>query len=161
MKGMKYLLLTGLMGLTWSVYSQDIEVVKFDKIEKILEKKSSSLQIYNFWATWCKPCIVEMPYFEELSQSRKDKIEMNFISLDYADNVESKVKPFLAKKNIKSNVYLLDDIDYNAWIDKVDPRWSGAIPATVFITPSGKKIFYEKEFKKEELEKLIESLLNQ
>jgi thiol-disulfide isomerase/thioredoxin len=141
--------------------SQEVEVVQFERIEKILKEDNPKLRIYNFWATWCRSCIIEMPYFEEIAKSKRDKVEMNFISLDYADQVESTVKPFLKRKAITSRVYLIDNLDYNSWIDKVDPRWSGALPATVFITPSGKKIFYEKEFKKEELENIVESLLNQ
>jgi len=142
-------------------FAQEVEVVQFKTFEEVLNSQGNNLRIYNFWATWCKPCIIEMPYFEQIAKEKGEKVKMNFISLDYADQVESKVKPFLTKKNIKSKVMLIDNLDYNSWIDRVDPRWSGAIPATVFITPSGKKVFYEKEFNKEELENLIESLLKQ
>jgi len=150
-----------LISINAAALAQDVEVVKFDKVQKVMQEKNNKLRIYNFWATWCKPCIIEMPYFEEIAEAHADKIELNFMSVDYADQVDSKVKPFLKKKNIKSRVMIIDDLDYNSWIDKVDPRWSGAIPATVFITPEGKKLFYEKEFKKEELQKLIDSLLNE
>jgi len=158
---MKNILATFLILTSLVVKAQDVEVVKFDKVEKALHKKSDKLRIYNFWATWCKPCILEMPFFEEIAESKKDRVELNFMSVDYADQVESKVKPFLRKKNIKSRVMVIDDLDYNSWIDKVDPQWSGAIPATVIITPDGRRLFYEKEFKKEELQKLIDSLLNE
>lgn len=158
---MRTLILVFLLFISVDLLAQNVEVVKFDQVEKVMKAKSNKLRIFNFWATWCKPCIIEMPFFEEIAESNKNKIELNFMSVDYADQVESKVKPFLNKKNIKSRVMVIDDLDYNSWIDRVDPRWSGAIPATVFITPSGKKVFFEKEFKKEELKNLIDSLLNE
>ena len=157
---MRKLFTVSMLLITFPILSQEVQVVKFDKMENILKGESQKLRIFNFWATWCKPCVIEMPYFEQLAIENKDKVEMNFVSLDYADQVETRVKPFLLKKGINSKVYLIDDLDYNSWIDRVDPLWSGAIPATVFITPSGKKIFYEQEFKKEELEKIVKSLLN-
>lgn len=141
--------------------AQEVKVVPFEKMEQIMQTESNKLRVYNFWATWCRPCIIEMPYFEEMANANKENVEMIFVSLDYADEVETKVEPFLKKKNIKSPVFLVDNIDYNSWIDKVDPRWSGALPATVFVTPQGKKYFYEKEFKKEELKELVNKLINQ
>ena len=158
---MRYLVIILLLAHASTVIAQEVRVVKFDQMEEVMEAGSTKLKVYNFWATWCKPCIIEMPYFEEMANENKDKVQMFFVSLDYADQVESKVKPFLAKKEIKSQVYLIDDLDYNSWIDRVDPRWTGAIPATVFVTPDGEKIFYEKEFKKEELKEIVKTLLNQ
>ena len=88
----------------------------------------------------------------------KDKINVNLISIDYVQEIE-KVKKFVARKEIKSKVYLLDEIDGNTWIDKVEPSWSGAIPATLIINhDTGGKVFVEHELKEGELEKLIEDL---
>jgi len=158
---MRHLVIILLLAAAFPAVAQEVKVVKFDQMEEVMKTESSKLKVYNFWATWCKPCIIEMPYFEEMANDNKDKVQMYFVSLDYADQVDSKVKPFLAKKEIKSQVYLIDDLDYNSWIDKVDPRWTGAIPATVFVKPDGEKIFYEKEFKKEELKEIVKTLLNQ
>ena len=113
--------------------SQEVEVIKFDDLEKIISEKPAKIKILNFWATWCKPCIIEMPYFEEAAGKFEQDIELIFVSLDFAENVEKKVKPFLIKRNIHSRVMLLDDTDYNSWIDRVNPSWSGAIPATLII----------------------------
>ncbi len=135
---------------------QEVEVIKFDDLEKIISEKPAKVKILNFWATWCKPCIIEMPYFEEASRKFEHDIDLIFVSLDFAENVEKKVKPFLAKRNIQSRVMLLDNTDYSSWIYKVNPSWSGAIPATLIIDKdTGEKYFFEKEFDKEELENLI------
>jgi hypothetical protein len=81
--------------------------------------------------------------------------EITLINLDYADKIDI-VNAFMKKKNIQSNVLLLDEIDYNSWIDKVDKTWTGAIPATLIINPkTGQRKFIEKELKEGELETLI------
>ena len=70
-----------------------------------------------------------------------------------------KVNEFIARKNIRSEVLLLDEVDYNSWIDKVEKEWTGAIPATLVFDPNtGKRRFVEKELKPGELEELITSL---
>ena len=85
-------------------------------------------------------------------------LRLRLINLDYADKLD-KVNEFMVRKNIQSDVLLLDDIDYNSWIDKVDKSWSGAIPATLIINPrTGKRKFVEKELKEGELENLIATL---
>ncbi|GAB3662162.1 hypothetical protein GCM10028791_37040 [Echinicola sediminis] len=119
-------------------------------------KESDKLRMYNFWATWCAPCVKEMPYFEQAGLSDPN-LELYFISLDDGRSPE-RVSRFLERKAIKSPVYLLDDMDYNKWIDKVNPDWSGAIPATLFILPNGNRHFHEGQLEPEELNSLIKKL---
>jgi thiol-disulfide isomerase/thioredoxin len=138
--------------------AQKAIVVKFDALQKILETKSDQIQVINFWATWCAPCVKELPLLEKLNAQKDLNAKITLINLDYADKLE-KVNEFMARKNIQSEVLLLDDIDYNSWIDKVDKTWGGAIPATLIINPrTGKRKFVEKELKEGELENLIAEL---
>ncbi len=137
------------------------KVIKWDGLEAVLSRKTEKLQVINFWATWCAPCIKELPYFEEVNKTAADKIDVTLVSLDFADEFEKRVLPFVEKRSLRSQVLLLDEIDYNSWIDKVDPSWSGAIPATLIINPSnGKRKFLEKELNEGELNSLIEEILN-
>ena len=138
-----------------SAIAQKAIVVKFDALQKILETKSDQIQVINFWATWCAPCVKELPLLEKLNEQNDLNTKITLINLDYADKLD-KVNEFMARKNIRSQVLLLDDIDYNSWIDKVDKSWGGAIPATLIINPrTGNRKFVEKELKEGELEKLI------
>ena len=120
----------------------------FDDLnEEILsDLHSDSVYVINFWATWCGPCVKELPYFEQLNDKYTDRaFKQILVSLDAPKKLESKVIPFIEKRGLKSEVVLLADGKYNNWIDKVDPNWSGAIPITLII--KGKeKLFYEKEF---------------
>jgi thiol-disulfide isomerase/thioredoxin len=132
------------------------EIITFAQFEEIVNAPSDKLRIYNFWATWCGPCIKEMPYFENL-QKADSSLELVFISLDDGRKPE-RVTSFIEKKGIEAPVYLLDDVDYNKWIDKVDTSWSGAIPASLFIKSDGTRSFHEGEVTEIELKSIINQL---
>lgn len=139
-----------------NIHAQSIEVIKFSDLDKMISSESETTKVINFWATWCKPCVKELPQFLELHEKYQSKdLELSLVSFDFIEDLENKLRPFVTKKNIKANVYLLDETDYNAFIDKVDPSWSGAIPATLIIAKGNqKRAFFEKEFEESELEKV-------
>lgn len=133
-----------------------IEIYDFENFEKaFLEEKDDTLRVINFWATWCKPCVQELPFFEEIN-AEYPKVQVTLVSLDFPKHIESKLIPFLKKNNLKSRVVLLDDDNANKWINEVDEHWSGAIPATIFYK-GNKRIFHEKSFTKDELVNIVNS----
>jgi thiol-disulfide isomerase/thioredoxin len=108
---------------------------------KIIQPENDTLYIVNFWATWCGPCVAELPYFEQAAKDNATKkVKILLINLDFPSE-KMKVIAFIAKKKLKNDVYLLNAGDPNKWIDEIDKSWDGAIPATVFYK-SGKKIFF-------------------
>lgn len=117
---------------------------KYADLEKNILKDPNTTYVVNFWATWCAPCVKELPYFEKLN-SDNNKVKVVLVSLDFKKQLETKLIPFLKKKAIKSQVVLLTDKDYNTWLPMVDKSWSGSIPATLIIH-KGKRIFIEKDF---------------
>lgn len=143
----------------FSEQEPQFKVISFQEFEAMTASPSEKLRLYNFWATWCAPCVKEMPYFEQAAKDFTD-IELVFISMDDGRKPE-RVTAFMEKRNILSPVFLLDDVDFNSWIDKVDPSWSGAIPATLFISSDGKRHFHEGEVDQEELFALIRKFKNQ
>jgi len=132
----------------------------FDDIAFIFQQKNDTTYVINFWATWCAPCVKELPYFEELHQKYADKkMKVILVSQDFSKQLETKLKPFLAKNKLQSEVLILIDPDANSFVDKVNPAWSGAIPATV-VYRGDKNEFYEKSFETlGELEEIITSFL--
>jgi thiol-disulfide isomerase/thioredoxin len=144
--------------LSADILAQQARIIKFGDLQKILDTHSEQIQVINFWATWCAPCVKELPLLEKLNAKKNLNAKITLINLDYADKLD-KVNAFIARKNIRSEVLLLDEIDYNSWIDKVDKSWSGAIPATLIFNPkTGKRTFLEKELNDGELEELISKL---
>lgn len=128
-----------------------IEVVDFNGLYGKIDLSDNKTYVINFWATWCAPCIKELPYFEEANKEFKDKnTEVILVSLDFPSQIESKLKPYLKKNNIKSMVVLLDDSKMNTWVPKVSEQWDGGIPATLIVNASNYN-FYPNPFKKEEL----------
>jgi thiol-disulfide isomerase/thioredoxin len=154
---LRILLLILVLAAAAPVSAQKAEVVKFDRLQELLDTKSDKILVINFWATWCAPCVHELPYFQRLEDRKDPSVQITLVNLDYADKLE-KVNAFLEKKKITSKVLLLDEIDYNAWIDRVDPSWGGAIPATLFIdTSTGRRKFVDKELTESELDLNIKS----
>ena len=128
-----------------------IEIVDFDGLYGKIDLSVDKTYVINFWATWCAPCVKELPYFEEVNkQSEDNNTEVILVSLDFPSQIESKLKPYLKKNKIKSRVILLDDSKINTWVPKVSERWDGGIPATLIVNTSNYN-FYPKPFEKEEL----------
>lgn len=137
-----------------------LEVYNYAGFERFLNKNDDKVYVINFWATWCAPCVKELPYFEKLNlEYKNNNVEVVLVSLDFPHLYDKKLKPFIKDNKLSSKVIALDDIDMNTWIPKVDESWSGSIPATI-IYKNDKKQFYEQSFTYEELEKELKQFLN-
>lgn len=131
--------------LSNTIQAQNVAVFdNYSSLKKEILSDKNTIYVVNFWATWCGPCVKELPHFEQLNSENKN-IKVVLVSLDFKNTLESKLKPFLKKKNIKSEVVLLTDTDYNSWLPQVDKEWSGSIPATLIIK-NGQQFFAEKIF---------------
>lgn len=136
-----------------------IKTYNFDEFSHWLERDSDSLYVVNFWATWCAPCVKEIPDFEKLyAKYKTDKVKLLFVSLDFPNQLETRVIPFIDRMDMKGQVVLLDDTRANRWIPLVDEDWTGAIPATLIYNQDFRE-FYAREFTFDELEEIVLPLL--
>lgn len=147
---MKKLYVFGLILLLVACKSKDqknlenkIVSYHFNKLEPLLHQQDDRVHVVNFWATWCVPCVEELPYFKKLEE--KKDVDLLLVSMDIPIMKESHLVPFVAKNDIQSKVILLDDPNGNVWIPKVDENWDGAIPATLIYTNEKRK-FYKHGF---------------
>lgn len=138
----------------------NIPVYDFEDLEKLLRVEPGKTFVVNFWATWCRPCVKEIPDFEKLQKLYLDRgVEIILVSLDFPNKVTHKLLPFVEQHTLESQVLLLDDPDQNTWIPKVDKNWSGAIPATLIFN-ANRREFYEKSFTFISLEAELQRFLN-
>lgn len=145
------LMLVFSMGKAQKIYES------FDDFAPLLaQTQNDTTYVINFWATWCAPCVKELPYFEKLHQVMADqKIKVILVSLDFRKDLESKLKPFLVQRQISASVAALVDSKQQLWIDKVDPNWSGAVPATL-VYRGNQRQFKEGEFENfEDLQQFV------
>ncbi|MFV0566515.1 MAG: TlpA family protein disulfide reductase [Flavobacteriaceae bacterium] len=137
----------------------NLNIYDYDGLEPLLNQQDNKIHVVNFWATWCGPCVKELPYFEAVGNKYANKnVEVLLVSLDFPHQYDTKLKPFIVEHKIKSEVVVLDDVDMNTWIPKVNPDWSGAIPATI-IYKENKRVFFERSFTQDELETELKPFL--
>ena len=132
------------------VYAKDgISVKSYDykAFEYFLSRKNDTTYVVNFWATWCKPCVTELPEFERFNRAYgKGPVKVILVSLDFKEDLHSRLIPFLQKNRYSSEVILLDETNGNDFIDQICPQWSGAIPATIITSNNKQKfVFFEKK----------------
>ena len=141
---------------------QKIPVVydSFEDMEWIFNQQNDTTYVINFWATWCKPCVEELPFFIELYNTyRGEKVKLILVSLDFKNQIEKKLIPFIEKHQLKPEVVALADPDANKWIPKIAEEWSGAIPATLIYNKKHRS-FHEQSFESfEEINLILKSIL--
>lgn len=138
----------------------NLEVVDFNEFKHVLQFNDNKTYVINFWATWCAPCIKELPYFEKINKYYKNKgVEVILVSLDFPSELDSKLKPFIFENKIDSRIIVLDDINMNSWVPVINKDWDGAIPVTIIYNKNS-RAFYPKVFTLEELEKEVNNFIN-
>jgi thiol-disulfide isomerase/thioredoxin len=111
--------------------------------------------LLNLWATWCAPCVAEFPDLVRLAQEHAGEVVVISVSIDDAAE-RSAVEAFVQKQNPPFPVYLKKPGPDEAFIDGIDPRWSGSLPASLVFDGKGrKKALLEGEHSREEIERLL------
>jgi len=139
-----------------SANAQEIKKWKLQDLEAAI-KNSDKPTIINFWATFCKPCIEELPYFQETAKRYNSAgVQLILVSLDLPQAYPKKISAFAIKNKIKAPIAFLDETNADLFCPKVDQNWSGAIPASLFVNnKTGYRKFFEDQLSKEQVEKEI------
>lgn len=131
-----------------------VRAITVADFEAVLARPSDTLVVYNFWATWCRPCVAELPHFQRLHDTYRDRgLQVVLVSLDFAENWPDDVLRTLQAKGIEAPVrFLTDGLRDNAWRDRLHPDWAGSIPATLLVRTPDLFAFREQDFTYEDLE---------
>lgn len=158
MKKLILILITYCLLLT-TIQAQDIKVVKIETLKKEYIKPNDTTYIINFFATWCGPCIQEMPVINKFYQSTKDKkIQLIFVSLD-GGIAPAKLTKFIKKQKMEAPVFILNESSDFSWLSYIDQRWQGGIPATMVVNSEKKvKAFFETPMENGQLEFYLKKL---
>jgi thiol-disulfide isomerase/thioredoxin len=117
-----------------------VKLLNASGLQTIIHRRNGKILILNIWATWCLPCMEEFPdLIKAVSAYDTNKVEVVGISLDYADEIQTKVLPFIRKNNIPFRMYLAQFHSQEQFINSVQKTWNGAIPATFIYDRNGRQ----------------------
>jgi thiol-disulfide isomerase/thioredoxin len=140
--------------------AQDIPKWKIGDLETYI-KNTDKPTVVNFWATFCKPCIAEIPHFEKLvKQYEKDSVQLLLVSLDMEEMYPAKIQSFAGRFGFTAPIVYLAETNADIFCPRIDKKWSGAIPASLFINnKTGYRKFFEEELSEQKFETELKSLV--
>jgi thiol-disulfide isomerase/thioredoxin len=137
-----------------------VKAIKITELEKTI-KESTTPMIVNFWATYCVPCIEEIPYFQDMAKKYKSKgVSLLLVSLDLKAAYPAKIDAMAKKLKLTAPIVWLNETNADYFCPKVDSSWSGGLPASLFVNnTAGYRKFYEDEVSKQTLENEIQAMM--
>ncbi len=142
--------------------SQSISKWKITDVEKYMSTKKGEILVINFWATFCKPCVAEIPSFIKMVDKYKsDNVKLLLVSLDLPSYYPAKITAFAKNHNFKTNIVWLAETNADYFCPKIDQKWSGSIPATLIInTKTGVRKFFEEEIPEATFEAALKEMIS-
>ncbi|WP_276135246.1 TlpA family protein disulfide reductase [Polluticoccus soli] len=155
--------LLGILSLIMITSAARAQNIPEFKVDDLLKRYSSAdtLYIVNFFATWCGPCMKEMPEFDHMADAYKDKpVKVLLVSVDFPKDYPKKLVAFAKKRKLQHELMWLNESDANYFIPKIDNRWQGSIPATLIVNNKTEyKNFFEGMISAKQLQVLIDKQL--
>ena len=122
-----------------------VKKIKITDLEEHIQKSDHPMLI-SFWATWCAPCVEEIPWLQEgVSKFADQKVELVLVSMDFPRDYPAKLEAFIKQRGFKATFYWLDETNADYFCPKVNARWQGGIPANLFVyNKTGYRRFFDR-----------------
>jgi thiol-disulfide isomerase/thioredoxin len=145
-----------------TVFSQHIRKVKITEVEEYI-KNSDHPIVLNCWATWCAPCIEEIPYFmETVKKYSGQKVELLLVSLDFANSYPNKIQELIKKKKFDATFFWLNETNADYFCPKIDPKWDGTLPSTLLVNnKTGYRQFFGRPMTDRQVELEVKKLVGE
>ena len=149
-----------IIAFAFQTNAQSLSAYNTESLQERISNKDTTY-IVNFWATWCIPCVKELPEFSKLEEYYKDKpVKVLLVSLDFKESYPERLEKFISKKNLEPEVVWFSETNANEFIPKIERTWSGAIPATMVYREGVDKKFREATVTAEEIITVTDRILN-
>ena len=139
--------------------AQGIKKMNIGELEKYIKESEKPL-VVNFWATFCAPCVHEIPYFKSTIQDKyAGSVELILVSLDPPGYFPNKISSFASQRNFPAPIVWLNETNADYFCPRIDKKWSGSIPATLMINnKKSYRKFYEQQLTPLQLERELKLL---
>ncbi len=140
--------------------AQKVNRLSINELQAYIQKSDKPL-VVNFWATFCKPCVEEIPYFQSTIRNQyKGQVELLLVSLDVPDYYPARISSFAALKKISAPIAWLNETNADYFCPLIDAKWSGAIPCTLMVNNKKRyRKFYGDQLSAAEFEKELKTLV--
>ena len=139
-----------LLNISEISFSQNSVTVLGEKeLNNLIKERKGKFLLINVWATWCIPCREELPDLIKIADKFKHKVDIVGISVDYPDEIDSKIIPLIKSNKINFPMYVNGIMKPDTFINLFEKEWNGAIPATFLYNDNGEqvnKVFDKKDF---------------
>ena len=153
-------LLILLLGYSSLLFAQNVKKIKIEDLVGYISKSDHPL-VVNFWATWCATCLHELPYFQSnIKKYAEQKVELVLVSLDFKKDYPKRIADYIKEHKYEGSFFWLNETDADHFCPRIDDRWDGAIPASLFLNnKTGYRSFLARQLTEPQLQLELRSLI--
>jgi peroxiredoxin len=125
----------------WDAEPVDLKPIDLAAVKSLAANDGKKFRLINVWATWCGPCVIELPQLVEMNRMYRHRaFEFVTISMDEPEAREAALAKLKELKVAATN-YIVDAPDKDRFVNALDPEWPGPVPYTMLVAPGGKVVY--------------------
>ncbi len=125
----------------WDAEPVALEPIDNDAVAKLAKNDTKKLLVVNLWATWCGPCVAELPELVTINRMYRGRpFQLVTISLDDVAKRDEALR-VLKEHHVSATNYILGSTDRDKFAEALDQEWPGPVPYTIVVAPGGKIVY--------------------